>query len=110
MTALRCCTDPGVTCAEESWNLPGLIPEVLPSGVGNARNFNQESGMESDWKVGGAERNRTADEGFADPCLTTWLPRHLFLHATMKPPKMKNPPARSSGGGLRFLGAEGDAA
>jgi hypothetical protein len=26
--------------------------------------------------VGGARRNRTADEGFADPCLTTWLPRH----------------------------------
>src|SRR5262249_5575578 len=24
---------------------------------------------------GGARRNRTADEGFADLCLTTWLPR-----------------------------------
>jgi hypothetical protein len=25
--------------------------------------------------IGGAGRNRTADKGFADPCLTTWLPR-----------------------------------
>ncbi len=24
---------------------------------------------------GGAGRNRTADKGFADPCLATWLPR-----------------------------------
>jgi hypothetical protein len=29
------------------------------------------------WKsFGGARRNRTADMGFADPCLTTWRPRH----------------------------------
>src|SRR5258708_16706206 len=27
-------------------------------------------------KFGGARRNRTADNGFADHCLTTWLPRH----------------------------------
>jgi hypothetical protein len=38
--------------------------------------------LNSDLEVGGAERNRTADEGFADPCLTTWLPRHPVLHAT----------------------------
>src|SRR5207302_6751593 len=25
-------------------------------------------------KSGGTGRNRTADQGFADPCLTTWLP------------------------------------
>jgi hypothetical protein len=25
--------------------------------------------------IGGEARNRT-DEGFAEPCLTTWLPRH----------------------------------
>ena len=25
---------------------------------------------------GGARRNRTADKGFADLCLTTWRPRH----------------------------------
>src|SRR5467141_1929640 len=25
---------------------------------------------------GGARRNRTADNGFADHCLTTWRPRH----------------------------------
>jgi hypothetical protein len=30
-------------------------------------------------KVGGAGRNRTADKGFADPCLTTWRPRHKKL-------------------------------
>ncbi len=40
-------------------------------------------------EVGGAERNRTADEGFADPCLTTWLPRHPVLHAKPKPRKRK---------------------
>ena len=25
---------------------------------------------------GGEGRNRTDDEAFAEPCLTTWLPRH----------------------------------
>ena len=40
-------------------------------------------------EVGGAERNRTADEGFADPCLTTWLPRHPGLHATNTPQNEK---------------------
>ena len=28
---------------------------------------------------GGAGRNRTADEGFADPCLPTWLPRQRSI-------------------------------
>ena len=28
---------------------------------------------------GGAGRNRTADEGFADPCLATWPPRLLLF-------------------------------
>src|SRR5579863_1813087 len=28
---------------------------------------------------GGAGRNRTADKGFADLCLTTWRPRRLLL-------------------------------
>ena len=32
--------------------------------------------------TGGTGRNRTADEGFADPCLTTWLPCHLLLVAS----------------------------
>src|SRR6266436_2510628 len=27
-------------------------------------------------KIGDARRNRTADNGFADHCLTTWLSRH----------------------------------
>src|SRR5271163_763622 len=29
---------------------------------------------------GGAGRDRTADKGFADLCLTTWRPRHPNLH------------------------------
>ena len=29
--------------------------------------------------VGGAGRNRTADKGFADLCLTTWRPRRLLV-------------------------------
>jgi hypothetical protein len=29
--------------------------------------------------LGGAGRNRTADEGFADPCLATWPPRPLIV-------------------------------
>src|SRR5437899_1647191 len=32
--------------------------------------------IESQEGVGGARRNRTADNGFADHCLTTWRPRH----------------------------------
>ena len=28
-------------------------------------------------EFGGARRNRTADMGFADPCLTTWRPRPI---------------------------------
>src|SRR6202050_4385447 len=30
-------------------------------------------------RVGGAGRNRTADKGFADLCLTTWRPRRLLV-------------------------------
>jgi hypothetical protein len=26
-------------------------------------------------KIGGEDRNRTGDRAFAEPCLTTWLPR-----------------------------------
>ena len=43
VTALRYCADPGVNRAEGPRNLPGLIPEVLPSGMENARNLDQES-------------------------------------------------------------------
>src|ERR1700721_582021 len=69
MTALRCWADPGVNCAERPWKLPGLLPKVLPREVRNARSLNPRWGeMKSAWRVGGAERNRTADEGFADPC------------------------------------------
>ena len=32
--------------------------------------------VDSPPEIGGARRNRTADKGFADLCLTTWRPRH----------------------------------
>src|SRR5579859_7522331 len=84
---LRRCADPGVNCAEGPWKLPGLLLKVLPREVRNARSLNQRGKRKA--KVGGAERNRTADEGFADPCLTTWLPRHPVVHAATTPPKEK---------------------
>src|SRR6266850_533725 len=34
---------------------------------------------------GGARRNRTADKGFADLCLTTWRPRHRTRVGRVKP-------------------------
>src|SRR5882724_11141358 len=34
---------------------------------------------------GGARRNRTADKGFADLCLTTWRPRHRMRAGRVKP-------------------------
>ena len=42
-------------------------------------------------KSGGARRNRTADEGFADPCLATWLPRLNSFGPPISPahPKQK---------------------
>ena len=42
------------------------------------RGFNQKAAFGK--KPGGAGRNRTADEGFADPCLATWLPRLASFH------------------------------
>ena len=57
--------------------------ESLAEGNAECKNFKSMVGAaESELKFGGAERNRTADEGFADPCLATWLPRHSVLHAT----------------------------
>jgi hypothetical protein len=45
----------------------------------------------------GARRNRTADMGFADPCLTTWRPRHRLKK--QKPqtalPENRKPTCRS---------------
>jgi hypothetical protein len=35
-----------------------------------------ERGEKTQRYFGGARRNRTADKGFADLCLTTWRPRH----------------------------------
>src|SRR6266446_4839984 len=34
---------------------------------------------------GGARRNRTADKGFADLCLTTWRPRHRMRAGRVRP-------------------------
>ena len=34
---------------------------------------------------GGATRNRTGDEGFADPCLTAWLWRHMERETGLEP-------------------------
>src|SRR6266700_6601116 len=48
--------------------------------------------------VGGARRNRTADNGFADHCLTTWRPRHrgklsvLSHPLSVKEKTIKSPP------------------
>lgn len=36
---------------------------------------NDDAPCGSNWEIGGARRNRTADEGFADLCLPTWRPR-----------------------------------
>ena len=35
--------------------------------------------------AGGDERNRTADKGFADPCLTTWLRRPAVRRPVLRP-------------------------
>jgi hypothetical protein len=37
-------------------------------------------------KIGGARRNRTADEGFADLCLTTWRPRPFHKEPICREP------------------------
>src|SRR5580698_5156261 len=42
------------------------------------REFRSEAG-EKRSENGGAGRNRTADKGFADLCLTTWRPRRLLV-------------------------------
>jgi hypothetical protein len=39
------------------------------------RRFRPETLTHTSDEFGGAGRNRTADEGFADLCLATWLPR-----------------------------------
>ena len=44
------------------------------------------------YSLGGATRNRTGDEGFADLCLTAWLWRHITRKGTIVP--------------LRFCGAD----
>src|ERR1700677_1628652 len=49
-------------------------------------------------KFGGARRNRTADKGFADLCLTTWRPRPRVkpfptLTEVLCFPEKQNPPA-----------------
>src|ERR1700739_2247116 len=41
--------------------------------------------------VGGARRNRTADNGFADHCLTTWRPRHRIKGSEGRRPRSLRP-------------------
>src|SRR5580704_861622 len=54
-------------------------------------------------KAGGARRNRTADKGFADLCLTTWRPRPVCEADTMahfpgaeQLPHDRSPPAQAN--------------
>src|SRR5713226_1942627 len=47
-----------------------------PDRVKGIRGRSLASTHERGEGVGGARRNRTADNGFADHCLTTWRPRH----------------------------------
>src|SRR6266567_857475 len=54
----------------ESHSSKGTRPRQRNSGRSLASIHEQGEG------VGGARRNRTADNGFADHCLTTWRPRH----------------------------------
>ena len=60
--------------------------EAGPKGSANKRCGRRASAFEGVWtpdgpgrkvpqEFGGAGRNRTGDRGFADPGLTTWLPR-----------------------------------
>src|SRR6266481_205177 len=89
--------EPGSQLRGGALETAGIDSESLAEGSGECKNF--KSSAEGEWKAnskfGGAERNRTADEGFADPCLTTWLPRHPVLRATTKPQKMKKPTCQS---------------
>src|SRR5271157_6387068 len=49
---------------------------------------------------GGARRNRTADEGFADPCLATWLPRQTLCDLpSLRLAQNKKPTGQLSGSG-----------
>jgi hypothetical protein len=41
-------------------------------------------GREQVEEFGGARRNRTADKGFADPCLATWLSRRKQLQSELR--------------------------
>ena len=50
------------------------IVHVLTGGTATLARRNSKS-------FGGARRNRTADKGFADLCLTTWRPRPLRTHS-----------------------------
>ena len=41
--------------------------------------------------LGGATRNRTGDEGFADLCLTAWLWRLILLKNRVRKPRFSYP-------------------
>src|SRR6059036_970901 len=57
---------PCIVCDRAYYNLPG----VRAYSVGKTEKVLKPR------KFGGARRNRTDDNGFADHCLTTWRPRH----------------------------------
>src|SRR6266700_1072214 len=62
-----------------------------PDRVKGIRGRSLASTHERGEGVGGARRNRTADNGFADHCRTTWRPRHRGK-LSVKEKTIKSPP------------------
>ncbi len=54
--------------------------------------------------VGGDDRNRTGDKGFAGPCLTAWPRRRHSSRAQSPFVKKKPPPRRATASHLRWSG------
>ncbi|SRR5258707_15838078 len=61
--------EPGSQLRGGALETAGIDSESLAEGSGECKNFKSsaEGEWKANWKFGGAERNRTADEGFADP-------------------------------------------
>src|SRR5438445_9698359 len=67
-----------------------------PDRVKGIRGRSLASTHERGEGVGGARRNRTADNGFADHCLTTWRPRHRTKgDLERRRPRRRRPPPSS---------------
>src|SRR5215470_14235608 len=62
----------------DSEEFPSTVAEKR-SGTSDGERDVQTSDGYRKKNFGGAERNRTADKGFADPCLTTWRRRRCGL-------------------------------